>query len=161
MTAETEATDGAESAGRDPEGSFREAQGGGSASHGPNPDPGGKNEPGGLVPPYEGRTQGPGESESAAAGATSVESQMAETDSGQPGATASPAVESPVEPHEVTDEVPDSPLGVGESTNRRGEDVIKQDGKEPGRDHSGTEGEAERPAGTSDARDVTGVNPQD
>jgi hypothetical protein len=149
----------ADNEGRDPEGRFREAQAGGSASRGPNADPGGSVEPGGLVPPYEGRSEGRGESESSEDLTDSVKSQMAETDSGKPGQTASPAVENPAQPDEVDDEPPDTPLGVGESVGRRGEDVANRDGKEVGRHEAGTEHETERPAGTSDSRDVTGVDP--
>jgi len=156
-----EESEAADTEGRDPEGRFREAQGGGSASRGPNPDPGGEVEPGGLVPPYEGRTRERGTSESSEALTESVKSQMAETDSGRPGATASRANESPVEPDEVTHDVPESPLGVGESTTRRGEDVADRDDKEPGREDTGEEGEAQRPTGSSDARDLTGVDPQE
>jgi hypothetical protein len=42
--------------GRDPEGGNRDVQPGGRASRGPNPQPGGEEEPGGLVPPYDDRT---------------------------------------------------------------------------------------------------------
>jgi hypothetical protein len=49
---------------------------------------------------------------------------------------------------------------VGESVTRRGEDIVKDDGKEPGRKDTGTEG-AGRPTGTSTPRDQTGVNPQE
>lgn len=158
---ETEGRQDDGSTGRDPEGQFREAQGGGSASRGPNPDPGGAVTPGGLVPPYEDRTGERGTSASAKALTDSVESQLAETTTGKHGQTASPANESPVEPDEVTHEVPDSPLGVGESMSRRGEDVAEYEGKEPGRVDAGVEDEAARPTGTSDARDTTGVDPQD
>ena len=51
-----------------------------------------------------------------------------------------------------------SPLGVGESINRRGEDVVKQEGEE-GREHAGTRGSSDRPAGVSDERDATSVDP--
>ena len=49
---------------------------------------------------------------------------------------------------------------VGESTTRRAEDIAKHE-KEPGRQDTGPEGGADRPTGTSTARDVTGVDPQD
>jgi hypothetical protein len=49
---------------------------------------------------------------------------------------------------------------VGESTTRRGEDVSAE-GKEPGRDDGPAQGESQRPTGTSTARDVTGIDPQD
>jgi hypothetical protein len=51
---------------------------------------------------------------------------------------------------------------VGESIGRRGEDIVKQEGKEPGRVDTGTDGSyADRPTGTSTARDRTGIDPQD
>jgi hypothetical protein len=54
------------------------------------------------------------------------------------------------------------PDGVGESITRRGEDVVEQDGKEAGRFDTGTDGTpGERPTGGSDARDATGVDPQE
>jgi hypothetical protein len=53
-----------------------------------------------------------------------------------------------------------SPLGVGESINRRGEDVVKQEG-EAGREHVGTKGPTDRPAGVSDERAATSVNPDE
>lgn len=54
------------------------------------------------------------------------------------------------------------PDGVGESVTRRGEDIAEQDGKEPGRFDTGTDGTpADRPTGGSTPRDGTGVNPQD
>jgi hypothetical protein len=54
-----------------------------------------------------------------------------------------------------------TPAGAGQSSTRRGEDVASEDGKEPGRYDTGTQGESDRPVGESDARDVTGVDPQD
>jgi hypothetical protein len=54
-----------------------------------------------------------------------------------------------------------TPEGTGQSTTRRGEDVGTQEGKEPGRSDTGTQGESQRPVGTSTARDSTGVNPQE
>jgi hypothetical protein len=139
----------------------RDVQPGGSASRGPNPDPGGEQTPGGLVPPYEGRSTGFGEGEIGEKLEASVERMYAGTEGGGAGKTASPAQESPVSPDEVSHETPDSPKGVGTSSNRSGEDVAAADGKEPGRDDAGVEHPSERPTGTSDARDVTGVNPQD
>ena len=53
------------------------------------------------------------------------------------------------------------PKDVGESQTRRGEDIRDDEGKEPGREDAGTKGPAERPVGTSSARDFTGVDPQD
>ena len=89
-----------------------------------------------------------------------VEQQLANT-SPTESKTASPADEQPVDPAEVTDEVPDSPKGVGESTTRRGENMVDHDGKEAGRQDTGTEGPTDRPTGASDARDATAVDPQE
>ncbi len=43
---------------------------------------------------------------------------------------------------------------------RQGEDIKAKDGKEPGREDAGKTG-ADRPAGTSTARDSTTINPDD
>jgi hypothetical protein len=51
-----------------------------------------------------------------------------------------------------------SALGVGESLSRRGEGVDRQEDEE-GRDDAGTKGASDRPAGTSDERDATSVDP--
>jgi len=53
------------------------------------------------------------------------------------------------------------PKDVGESQTRRGEDIVKDEGKEAGRHDAGTQGPTERPVGTSTARDSTGIDPQD
>jgi hypothetical protein len=74
-----------------------------------------------------------------------------------------------VQPGAIEDADPDdadpddfAPDDVGESITRRGEDVVTQDGKEPGRIDTGTDGSfADRPTGTSTARDRTGIDPQD
>jgi len=91
---------------------------------------------------------------------SSVERQLADTEPARPGTT-TPTDEQPVDPADVTDEVPESPKGVGESSTRRGEDIIDQDGKEPGRQDAGTQGQSGRPVGKSDARDSTGVDAQE
>lgn len=90
----------------------------------------------------------------------SVERQLADTEPARPGTT-TPVDEQPVDPADVTDETPDSPKGVGESTTRRGEDIVDDEGKESGRHDAGTQGESERPVGVSDGRDSTGVDPQE
>jgi hypothetical protein len=59
-----------------------------------------------------------------------------------------------------TDMNPGDPHGVGESTNRRGEDVIKEEGPEAGRQPNQGRSGADRPYGTSDARAGTSVDPQ-
>jgi hypothetical protein len=50
---------------------------------------------------------------------------------------------------------------VGGSPNRSAEDIRDEEGKEPGREDTGTDSETGRPTGTSTARDMTGVDPQD
>ena len=50
---------------------------------------------------------------------------------------------------------------VGESTTRHGEDVVKQEGKEPGRFDGPPQGQSQRPTGGSTARNFTGVNPKE
>lgn len=59
---------------------------------------------------------------------------------------------------EGTDMTGASPLGVGESINRHGEDVVKQEGEEAGRETTGYKDE--RPVGTSDERSATSVDPK-
>ena len=45
---------------------------------------------------------------------------------------------------------------------RKGEELIEEEGKEPGRTHTGYAGTpAGRPHGTSDARDDTAVDPKE
>ena len=70
----------------------------------------------------------------------------------------------PTEPPE-NDPAPPREVGgaskVGESVTRRGEDVVKEEGKEAGRRDTGTDDTpAQRPTGTSSPRDATGVDPQ-
>jgi hypothetical protein len=54
-----------------------------------------------------------------------------------------------------------APEGVGESVAHRGENMIEEEGKEPGRYDLGTKGPTNRPVGGSTARDSTGVDPQE
>ena len=117
--------------------------------------PAGEQEPGGLVPPYEGRQtemkDGYEEhTEKVFHGADDVEP--------GPGRVISDEEREGVPP---TDTEATSPLGVGESVNRRGEDVIKQEGHEEGREHAGTKGPTDRPHGVSDERASTSVDPND
>lgn len=107
------------------------------------------------APPYEGRTKARGES--GHDGAASVERQMAETHGPGTGATTSPMEESPAREDELTDDVPESPHGVGESTTRRGEDIQERDGKERGRTDGPREHKSDRPTGYSDDSDTTSV----
>jgi hypothetical protein len=113
----------------------------------------GEQEPGGLVPPYEGRQEEMKEgyeehAEKAFSGADEVEP--------GPGREISDEEREGVGP---TDTDATSALGVGESINRRGEDVVKEEGEEEGREDTGTKGASDRPAGTSDERDSTSVDP--
>jgi hypothetical protein len=50
---------------------------------------------------------------------------------------------------------------VGESITQRGEDVVKEEGKEPGRYDLPPQGQSQRPAGGSTSRSFTGVDPQE
>ncbi len=125
-----------------------------------------------LVPPDEGRSTGRGDDDISEALTGTVERQLADTKTGNPGATSSPAQESPVRGDEVargsagagdqtaTRADASTPLDVGTSTTRRGEDVVEEDG-EDGRFRTGTKGESERPVGESTARDSTGIDPQE
>ncbi len=54
-----------------------------------------------------------------------------------------------------------APAGVDESVAHHGENMIAEEGKEPGRVDAGTQGPTNRPVGTSTARDATGVEPQE
>ncbi len=72
--------------------------------------------------------------------------------------------EEPVQPSGTTEgpEGEMAPEGVGESTTRHGEDLVDAEGKEPGRQDTGTDDTpGQRPTGTSTARDATGVDPQE
>jgi len=123
------------------------------------------------VPPYEGRTTGGSDDLSEDLTGT-VERQLADTKTGRPGATASPAEESPAGAGEVaagsagageqtaTRSDAATPGGVGTSTTRRGEDVVAEEGQD-GRQRTGTQGESQRPVGESTARDSTGIDPQE
>jgi hypothetical protein len=71
-----------------------------------------------------------------------------------------PPLKEPAQPG--ADETPEDagrpPADVGVSTTRRGEDVIKEEGSEAGREHTGAdESPSGRPAGESSARDATAV----
>jgi hypothetical protein len=127
---------------------------GASTDLGPRPSSGGEQEPGGLVPPYEGRQTEMKEgyeehTEKAFHGADEVPP--------GPGRVISDEERESVPP---TDSEATSPLGVGESINRRGEDVARQEG-EAGREHAGTRGPTGRPHGVSDERASTSVDPDE
>jgi hypothetical protein len=125
-----------------------------------------------LVPPYDGRTTGSDDDATGDALKGTVERQLDETKTGRPGATSSPAQESPVGAGEVsggaagagdqtaTSTDASTPLGVGTSTTRRGEDVVDEEG-EDGRQTTGTQGQTQRPVGTSTSRDSTSIDPQE
>jgi hypothetical protein len=59
-----------------------------------------------------------------------------------------------------TDTTAASPLGVGVSTTRRGEDVATEE-DQPGHHDTGPRGASQRPSGTSSAARATGVDPQE
>ena len=127
---------------------------GSSTDLGPRPGSGGDQEPGGLVPPYEGRQTEMKEgyeehTEKVFHGADDVEP--------GPGRVISDEEREGVGP---TDMDATSPLGVGESINRHGEDVHKQEDEE-GREDTGTKGESDRPTGVSDERASTSIDPNE
>jgi hypothetical protein len=127
---------------------------GASTDQGPRPHSGGDQEPGGLVPPYEGR-----QTEAKEGHAEHMDKIFNRVDEVPPG----PGREISDEEREgvpPTDTEATTPLGVGESITRRGEDVDKQE-DEPGRDETGTQGPSDRPAGVSDERDSTSVDPSE
>ena len=116
--------------------------------------PAGEQEPGGLVPPYEGR-----QTEMKDGYEEHTEKVFHGADDVEPG----PGREISDEEREgvpPTDTEAESPLGVGVSMTRRGEDVAKQE-DEPGREDTGTRGPSDRPVGVSDDRASTSVDDQD
>jgi len=125
------------------------------------PDAAGDQDDDKLVPPYDGRTKAEGESDISRELRGTVERQLAQTHGPGTGATSTPMQEHPVQAGEVTHDEPEDPYGVGESQTRRGEDIKRQEGTEPGRTDLGTKGQSQRPYGTTDQRDSTGVDPQD
>ncbi|MDP9209619.1 MAG: hypothetical protein M3O65_14255 [Actinomycetota bacterium] len=125
---------------------------GASTDLGPRPKSGGEQEPGGLVPPYDGR-----QTEAKEGHEEHMDKIFNRVDEVPPG----PGREVSDEEREgvgPTDMEATSALGVGESISRRGEDVVKQEDEE-GRHDAGTQGPSERPVGTSDERDTTSVDP--
>ena len=112
---------------------------GASTDLGPRPKSGGEQEPGGLVPPYEGRQTEVKDSHDRHM--DKVFNQVDEVPPG-PGREISDEEREGVGP---TDMEATSALGVGESISRRGEDVDKQEDEE-GRDDTGTKGPTQ-PAG--------------
>jgi hypothetical protein len=116
--------------------------------------PGGEQEPGGLVPPYEGRQEEMKEG---------YERHIEKVFHGADEVPAGPGREISEEEREgvlPTDTEARSPLGVGESMTRRGEDIGKQE-DEPGREDVGTKGPSDRPVGVSDERASTSVDPDE
>ncbi|MEV7647859.1 hypothetical protein [Arthrobacter sp. NPDC089319] len=71
-----------------------------------------------------------------------------------------PPAKEPEQPgqEETPDDARMAPEGVGTSMTRGGEEVAGQDGKEPGREDTGTQGASGRPTGTSTPRDSSGVD---
>ena len=127
---------------------------GASTDLGPRPKSGGEQEPGGMVPPYEGR-----QTEMKDSYEEHTEKVFHGADDVQPG----PGREISGEERDgvpPTDTEAESPLGVGVSMTRRGEDVGKQE-DEPGRHDAGTKGPSDRPVGVSDSRASTAIDDQE
>lgn len=125
---------------------------GGDYTRGTNPDPGGEIDIGAsAVPPYDGRTLGGAKPDSGTARAFGSEAPLENPES--------PASQEAPDQQSADDQAPE---GVGESTTRRGEDVIREEGDEPGRTHTGTDDSpAQRPTGESTSRDETSIQPGD
>jgi hypothetical protein len=119
---------------------------------GPNPAPGGETDAGDrAVPPYEDRERS--REEPAVGTARAFGSAPPAENPDRPSSQEAPVEQSPADM---------APEGVGESTTRRGEDVIKEAGKEPGRIDTGTDDSpAHRPTGESTLRDRTSITPDD
>jgi hypothetical protein len=116
--------------------------------------PAGEQEPGGLAPPYEGR-----QTEMKDGYEQHVEKVFHGADDVEPG----PGREISDEEREgvpSTDTEAESPLGVGVSMTRRGEDVARQEDEE-GREDTGTRGPTDRPAGVSGDRASTSADESD
>ena len=127
---------------------------GASTDLGPRPKPGGEQEVDAAVPPYEGRQTEMKDgyerhTEKAFSGADDVPP--------GPGRVISDEERDGVP---ATDTEAESPLGVGVCMTRRGEDIQQQE-NEPDREHAGTKGASDRPAGVSDTRSSTGVDDQE
>jgi hypothetical protein len=107
----------------------------------------------GEVPPYEGRRTEASEDQ-----VEQMDKVFNRVDEVPPG----PGREISEEREGVgpTDTEATTPLGVGESINRRGEDVARQEDEE-GREDLGTQGASDRPVGVSDERASTSVDPED
>jgi hypothetical protein len=114
----------------------------------------GEQEPGGLVPPYEGRQETAKEGHDEHM--DKVFDRVDEVPPG-PGREVSDEEREGVGP---TDTEAESPLGVGVSMTRRGEDVDRQE-DEPGREHTGAKGATDRPVGVSDERAASSVDPDE
>lgn len=56
---------------------------------------------------------------------------------------------------------PDPPEPSHQPGTSRGEKKVEEEGKQTGRQTTGTTGEAKRPTGKSTAKDSTGINPKD
>jgi hypothetical protein len=125
---------------------------GGSTDVGPRPGSGREQEPQGLVPPYEGRQTETKED---------LDEHMEKVFDRVDEVPRGPGREVSDEEREgvpATDTEAKTTLGVGESINRRGEDIARHE-DEPGREHTGTRGSSDRPAGVSDERDSSAVDP--
>jgi hypothetical protein len=114
----------------------------------------GEQEPGGTVPPYEGRQTEAKEGHDEHM--EKVFDRVDEVPPG-PGRVISDEEREGVPP---TDTEAESPLGVGVSMGRRGEDVHDQE-DEPGREDAGTRGPTDRPVGVSDERASSAVDPDE
>jgi hypothetical protein len=115
---------------------------------GPNPNPGGDIDMGdSLIPPYDDRSTESSNSRDMEAMAHSRD--VTHEQGAAPGRATS---------DRDTQSASDfPPKGVGDSSSRRGEDIRDDEGQEAGRHDEGTKGKSDRPEGSSDDRDRTGI----
>lgn len=138
----------------------------GRSSYGASTNTAGEQQPGGVVPPYEGRKESadPLREGDSHLGGVSVGGAAGMVEDDQPkgktvhGQTTTPGDEQPAS--EMPGTAPDegsTDVGSHQAGVRRGE----EQGSEAGRAHTGTQEGSGRPQGESTARDMTGVDPQE
>lgn len=121
---------------------------------GSNPQPGGDVDISDrTVPPYDDRSTG--DDEVAAGVPRAMGSKDPLREPNRPGEGPPPAGGDTLTDDDA------APENVGESVNRRGEDLADRDGKEAGRVDTGTDSGTERPTGGSTPRDKTAIEPHD
>jgi hypothetical protein len=147
---------------------FPEADGGGGRSgRGPATHVPGETEPGGVLPPYDGRKESGEIDGEGKSGPKTVQGLTSPVPSETPGgATASPADEQPAQDTETTVEsdpgvgpahMPGTPRGEGFTS-----ESAESDPDQSGSEHDGHgDTSADRPSGVSKPEDWTGISPSE